>query len=177
MPLTILLFVRQYNFFSPISDEFRLDTNEYTQFLVYILTHYDLSWANIVCLIGEICNTNRSIVNLVNLPLINCASKRFQLALRDIMNNASELIHEVHKIMVKLRGLLLSAESRQFTVCGSKLSSQTRWSLTYEMLKRFVRICKFLPLLNQMRLIDFSIQSRKPTMGKDSKEIGSIGIG
>ncbi len=142
---------------SPMGGESKLDACEDYQFVGYILDLYGLSWDNVVCLIGDNCNTNRSIANLSNLPLIGCAWHRFQLTLWDIINTEAELIEKVHKVMVKLISLLLSPKLRRYTPLRPKSSNRTRWSSTYAMLKRHVTISVFFPLLNSDEIAKISL--------------------
>ncbi len=103
-----------------MGDESELDAWEHHHFLGYILNRYGLSWDNVVCLMRDKCNRNRSIANLANLPLICCASHHFQLAVREIINIEAELIKKVHKVIVKLKGLLLSARNETLHTSSAK---------------------------------------------------------
>ena len=69
------------------------------------------------------------------------------LALRDILVSEDILITKVHAIMVKLRGLLLSAKLQKLTQLGAKLNNRTRWSSSIEMLQRYTKIRQHLSAL------------------------------
>ncbi|ETP02981.1 hypothetical protein F441_20013 [Phytophthora nicotianae CJ01A1] len=69
--------------------------------------------------VGDNCPTNKAIATLLKVPLIGCASHRFNLALRHPNNSPA-----------------LAA----FTSLKPLKANATRWSSTYEMLKRYVEI-------------------------------------
>lgn len=48
-------------------------------------------------LIGDNVSTKESLANIAGRPLIGCASHRFQLSLRDILDEGSELIDKIQK--------------------------------------------------------------------------------
>ena len=55
---------------------------------------------NVICLVGDNCTVNQSIVRTMEVPLIGCASHNFNLAVRQWIKNQPELqeiIAEVRK--------------------------------------------------------------------------------
>eukprot|EP00171_Calliarthron_tuberculosum_P003101 IDg3101t1 len=132
---------------SPMGDETSLATNEHFEFLSYILGVYGKSWSNVSCLVGDNVNCNKSLANKAKIPFIGCASHRFNLAMRVVLNDDEELISKINTIMVKLRGLLLGAKLRRLTSIRPKIRNTTRWSSTHDMIVRYVRIREFLPNL------------------------------
>ena len=132
---------------SPMGDECSLNAQEHYEFLTFVLNLYQKSWANVVCLVGDNMNTNKSIANILGRPLIGCASHRLNLAVKDVLNEEEELLQKIHTIMIKLRGLLLGAKLKKLTNLTPKLRNVTRWSSSYQMVQRYVELREYLALL------------------------------
>ena len=125
---------------SPMGDEITLNAKEHQQFLTCTLDLYGKSCENIVALIGDDISTNNSLSKLFEIPLVGCASRSFNLSVRNMLNVEQELWYKIHKVMSKLRALLLSAKFRKLTELLQKVSNKTRWSSAFEMMKRNVDI-------------------------------------
>ena len=132
---------------SPMGDECSLNPQEHYEFLTYVLNLYQKSWANVVCLVGNNMNTNKSIANISGRPLIDRASHRFNLEVKDVLNEEEELLQKIHSIMVKLRGLLLGAKLKELTSLTPKVRNVTRWSSSYQMVQLFIELQEFMGLL------------------------------
>ncbi len=107
----------------PPGDEFYLDADEHYCFLTNILGFYRKTWDNVLCLIGDNVNTNKSSSNKTGVPIFDCGRHRFNLVVRDVLQEEEKLICKINPIMLKLRGLLLSAKLRKLTsikTAGSK---------------------------------------------------------
>lgn len=61
------------------------------------------SGKNVVVVIGDSVNTNNSIANKPNIQLIGFASRRFNLAVKDIICNHEAVLGILRTLMVKLR--------------------------------------------------------------------------
>ncbi len=72
---------------SPLADESRLDTDEHIEYLTYILHLYSGSWSNVICLVGDNVQTNKSISTKLQISLVGCASHRLNLAVQNIWTN------------------------------------------------------------------------------------------
>ena len=46
---------------------------------------------NIMCMIGDNCNVNRSLADLLKVPLIGCSAHKFNLAVRKWISNQPEV--------------------------------------------------------------------------------------
>ena len=133
---------------SPMGDESRLDAEEHYQFISFTLSLYNKSWKNVCCLIGDNVSTNKCLSTKAKVPFIGCASHRFNLAVRALLQDDEPLVSKIQNIMVKLRTLLLSAKLRKLTPIAPRIRNITRWSSTYEMIVRYVRLKDFLPALD-----------------------------
>ena len=129
---------------STMGDECNLRSAEHYEFLTYILNLYKKSWSNVVALIGDNVNTNKSLANRTGIPLVGCASHRLNLAMRDVLDEEEQLIERINSIMVKMRGLLLSAKLQKLNPLKPIVRNVTRWSSTHHMLKRYIDLREYL---------------------------------
>ncbi|RQM26064.1 hypothetical protein B5M09_005605, partial [Aphanomyces astaci] len=84
----------------------------------------------------------------MKVPLLGCASHRFNLAVQDLMKGEfADLLAKVQKVMLSCKALNNAAELKKLTALKPKLLQTTRWSSAFEMLRRFQ---KLLPSLEQM---------------------------
>lgn len=133
---------------SPLLDETTLSATSHQETIKYILSVYNKTWENVVALTGDNVSTNKALAGLVSLPLIGCASHRFQLAIQDKLSEHSEKIENIHKIMVKLRSLKNAAKLREHTDLKPILSNVTRWGSTFRMLRRYAELRPVLQTIN-----------------------------
>ncbi|ETO58547.1 hypothetical protein F441_16722 [Phytophthora nicotianae CJ01A1] len=82
---------------------------------------------------------NREMLRFV-VPLIGCASHRFNLAVCEYLAEYEDLIAEVQALCIQLRHPNNSAALAAFTGLKPLKANATRWSSTYEMLKRYADI-------------------------------------
>ena len=103
-------------------------------------------------------------------PLLGCDSHRLHLAVKNILLLPySHLLTMVHNVMKKLTNLKKSAALRQKKL-RSVLRNETRWSSTYEMLKRYFEI-KHFPDTN-----DTDIAPLLPSAVKDNQLSTLLGV-
>lgn len=93
---------------APLQDETTPGADEYINFLNFLSSVHGKTMENVVAIIGDNCNVNQSISNKLSIPLIGCSSHRFQLAIKDFLQDYGQLLMQVHNPMVKLRTSLLS---------------------------------------------------------------------
>lgn len=123
--------------FSPMGDETKLDAEEQVKFIHKTLSFYKKGIDNIICVIADNCPVNKRTARLISVPMVGCASHRFNLAVMDIVGENSILIEKVRNVMVVLRQLIPAAKLREHTKLKEKLACPTRWGSYYQMLKRF----------------------------------------
>ncbi|KAG6611757.1 RWD domain-containing protein 3 [Phytophthora cinnamomi] len=89
-------------------------------------------------IVADNCNTNRSIATKLGVPLVGCASHRFNLAVKKFLTEHEPLLQKVNSLMDQLRHPNNAAELRNHTPLRAKKRNATRWSSTYAMLERYV---------------------------------------
>ena len=81
--------------FSPHNNECSLSGSEHVDFFEYVLDLFGKSFNNVLCIISDNCSTNKSIENILRLPLVGGASHRFNLAMQDILKEEEPLIARI----------------------------------------------------------------------------------
>lgn len=142
---------------SPMGDECSLNADEHIDYLTFVLELYNKSWENVSVIVGDNVSVNRSISTKTGIPMIGCASHRFNLAVRDYLSSEEHILTKINEIMVKLKSLLIGARLRQFTPLRPKLRNVTRWSSTFEMLSRYRELRDFLPALDSTEIDEMSL--------------------
>jgi len=164
--------------FSPFEDESHLDTVKHVSYLTGVLEIFGKSWANVSCLIGDNCNTNKAIANYVELPFVGCASHRLDLAVVDFMNRDDSVLKKIDSIMSKLKTLKLSAKLREYTNLRPRKSYEKRWSGTHAMLLRYKQLQEFLPKLESSEINELLLTPQEDVsvdlLLKELKDIDSV---
>ena len=86
---------------------------------------------------------NRKISSNTSIPLIECASHKFNLAVElwiESQKDLADALKALRELMVQLRTVKNSARLRELTHLGAILPNETRWTGKFEMVKRFLRI-------------------------------------
>lgn len=129
---------------SPLLDESNMNATNHTAFIRSTLELYNLNEDNLICLIGDHCSTNKSVANLMSVPLLGCRSHRLNLAIeafiKENLNIESEM---VGKLMSKLSTIKESGGLRSFT----SLRSVKRIARWLGVLNMFDRLERLLPSL------------------------------
>ncbi|RHY54374.1 hypothetical protein DYB34_008861 [Aphanomyces astaci] len=134
--------------FAPIYNEDSLSADVHYKFTVFVLELYGKTWDNVIALIGDNCSTNGAFARRAGVPLIGCASHRFNLFMSDVLADHANFIDQVNQLMTKLRFTLPAARLRRLTSLVAKTNKTTRWSSTYSMLKWYNEIKSFLIDIN-----------------------------
>jgi len=128
---------------SPLADEENLGAAEHVTYLNDILKVYGQNFSNVVAIIGDNCAVNKKISRLISVPLIGCASHKFNLAVKlrsEREDNLTTLISRISQLMRKLRKLKHAGKLRSITSKAPILPPDTRWMGNYVMLKRFLEL-------------------------------------
>jgi hypothetical protein len=149
-------------------DETSFDADAHIDYVSEVLGEYDLSVENIAFLVGANCNTNNAIADKLRRPIIGCASHRLNLAVKAFYQRHEQILEIILEIMKKLRNLKNSGKLRQRTSLRPKIRNVTRWSSTYTMIDRFIKLLEF-----DIATIDPEIAAMMPTR-QDLQEITQL---
>ncbi|EGZ17545.1 hypothetical protein PHYSODRAFT_499950 [Phytophthora sojae] len=127
-----------------------------------ILDVYDKTSDMVGFLVGDNCATNLSIATKMGIPLVGCASHRFNLAVNKFMEPYGDLLDEVNNLMVELRHENNRAELKKYTELVPIKRNVTRWSSTFTMVERYIRIRV------EIKKVD-AVEEMVPTGGKHRK--------
>jgi hypothetical protein len=77
-----------------------LDETEYTaqrhaELIEYVLRVFQKSTANLICIVGDNCNVNKALADILGVPLIGCAAHRFNLAVQEYLTKYDTLLNKV----------------------------------------------------------------------------------
>ncbi|OWY96363.1 hypothetical protein PHMEG_00033383 [Phytophthora megakarya] len=118
--------------FSPVEEEEDLSAQSHFDQIADNLSRYDKPWSTVKFMVGDNCSVNQYISRKEGaIPLIRCASHRFNLAVKDFLYTEEALIAKVQTLMTKLRTAIL----RRVSWLTPLLRNDTRWSSMYEMLE------------------------------------------
>ena len=119
---------------------------------------------NLTSLKGDNCETNKALANQCNVPLIGCASHRFNLAMKMFLLKCKHIIDKTNTLMGKFKNLKLAGKLRLLTSLCAIQRSTTQWSSTSEMIKRYFRLKPFFTQGNfgkMPELIDYMLSARE----------------
>lgn len=139
-----------------------MNSEAHCKFFEETLAMYQKSTNQVSFFSGDNCSVNRKIANIYNIPLVGCYSHRLNLAAkRHIkLSNMEDLLTRVNRIMVELSGIKKRAELRKYTdFCPIKLNL-TRWTSSFEMIKRFFILNKYIDLEDEL-MMDLSLNSKE----------------
>ena len=85
-------------------------------------------------LIANNCELKKGVAERTKIPMIGCASHRFQSAVETPLKSFNPILLKIHSLMSKLRTLKLLAKLRDFTNLRPVTYLVTRWSGSFAML-------------------------------------------
>jgi len=129
--------------FTTLLDESNWTAQNYADTIIYILESFGKSIINVICLVGDNCNTNKRLANILNLPLIGCASHKLNLAVENYLEDFT-VIKVINQLMTKLAAPLKLATLRKSTALRPIIRNATRWSSCFDMIERFFAIKDYL---------------------------------
>ncbi|ETP39963.1 hypothetical protein F442_12610 [Phytophthora nicotianae P10297] len=92
-----------------------------------VLGVYEKNRAMLRFVVGDNCPTNKDIATRLKVPLIGCASHRFNLAVCEYLAEYEDLIAEVQALCIQLRHPNNSAALAAFTGLKPLKANVTRW--------------------------------------------------
>ena len=150
--------------FSPFLSETEFTASAHYDLLEFVLSIYGKSFENVIAICGDNAEVNKALANLCNLPLVGCASHRFNIAVMNFLKPYKELLDKINTLMGKLKNLKLSGLLRNFTSLRPVQKNVTRWSSVAEMLDRYERLKTYLAdpaFTSEATLIDFFPTARE----------------
>ena len=150
--------------FSPFLSEKEFTATAHYELLEFILNIYGKSFENVIAFCGDNAEVNKSLANLCNLPLIGCASHRFNIAVMNFLKPHKDLLEKVNLLMGKLKSLKLSGLLRTFTSLRPIQKNATRWSSISEMLDRYDLLKCYLSdpaFTNEASILDYVPTARE----------------
>ncbi len=126
--------------FSPLINEEDLSASSYWFLIIQILEKFGKNEDNIIFLVGDNCQVNKSLADLMNIPLVGCASHRLNLAVQEYLNDSEDILQQINKLMKKLSTIKKAAKLRKFTNLLPITRNTTRWTSTFKMVERYFKI-------------------------------------
>ncbi|GMF48796.1 unnamed protein product [Phytophthora fragariaefolia] len=124
---------------SPLTDSSQT-ADAHAEMFTNVLEVYNKTLDMVGFLVGDNCNTNLSIATKMGVPLVCCASHRLNLAIMTYLAPYETLLDEVNALMLELRHENYFAELKKHTDLHPVKRNVTRWSSTFTMLERYIRI-------------------------------------
>ena len=141
---------------SPMEDETSQSAAEHKKFITTTLSTYKKSLNNVAALIGDNCSTNHSLADKCNVPFIGCFSHILNLAVKNVMLASDEIkgvIDKVSELMRVLKTTKGAAVLRNITDVKAVKKNDTRWTSTYDMLTRYIRLVPSLQGIEEENII------------------------
>ncbi|EGZ15692.1 hypothetical protein PHYSODRAFT_506404 [Phytophthora sojae] len=145
--------------FAPVEVEEDMGAQSQYDLIADTLSRYNKPWSAVKFMVGDNCSVNQCIGRKEGaIPFIGCASHRFNLAVKDFLKTEDELIAKVHALMTKLRTIKGRALLRRVSHLSPLLRNDTRWSSTYEMVARYVKLQPAIIKLVHDLLVQYEVQ-------------------
>ncbi|ETL45678.1 hypothetical protein L916_04270 [Phytophthora nicotianae] len=140
-------------------DEEDLSAQSLFDLIADTLTRYRKLWDTVKFMVGDNCSVNQCIGRREGaIPLVGCASHRFNLAVQDFLKSEAKLIAKIQALMTKLRTIKGRALLRRVSKLAPLLRNDTRWSSTYAMVKRYVCLEPAISQLGHGVVVDYDLQ-------------------
>ena len=128
--------------FSPLYDETNLNADKHCRFIKWVVQ--DLYGKNVetdvISIIGDNFEANKSIARKLGKTLVGCGSHRLNLAIKIIPAEHKIILDKVNTLMGKFENLILGTKLRKLTSLVPVQRNVTRWSSTFEMIKRYFEL-------------------------------------
>ncbi|KAE8998011.1 hypothetical protein PR002_g18872 [Phytophthora rubi] len=124
---------------SPL-EEGSQDADAHIKLVDGVLDVYNKKLDMVAFIVGDNCATNQSVATKLGVPLVGCASHRFNLAVNRFLADSEPLLTQVNTLMSKLSQANNFAQLAKATSLHPIKRNITRWSSNFEMLQRYERI-------------------------------------
>ncbi|KAE9339410.1 hypothetical protein PF008_g11585 [Phytophthora fragariae] len=124
---------------SPL-EEGSQDADAHIKLFDGVLDVYNKKLDMVAFIVGDNCATNQSVATKLGVPLVGCASHRFNLAVNRFLADSEPLLTQVNTLMSKLSQANNFAQLAEATSLHPIKRNITRWSSNFEMLQRYERI-------------------------------------
>jgi hypothetical protein len=124
---------------SPLDDGSQ-DAEVHIEMFKCVLSLYNKDISMVAFLVADNCSTNRRIATLLEVPLVGCASHRYNLAVNRFLAPYDAELTAFNDLMVQLRHCNNAAELAKHTELKPIKRNTTRWSSTFEMMSLYKRI-------------------------------------
>jgi hypothetical protein len=152
----------------PMLDEEELGANAHIELFDSTLDLYGLHKDNVVCFVADNCSTNKAIATKWGIPMVGCASHRFNLAVKHWIKEQFQVDNRGHKTYLsdaldklsilmgkacnlksaaKLRELTQDAHGREY---AAKKDNATRWTSVMVMVDRYIKIREQLKVVDAL---------------------------
>ena len=106
----------------------------------FVLSVYGRDLSNVCAIVSDNCSTNLAIAKSLSIGFIGCASHRYKLAIKDLLDEHKYIPNKAHTVMCKFRYPVPAGKLRKLTHLKPKLNVVTRWSSSIDMFKRYVQL-------------------------------------
>ncbi|POM71659.1 Hypothetical protein PHPALM_11737 [Phytophthora palmivora] len=120
--------------------EFGQTADAHIEMIDTVLELYHRDSAMVLFIVADNCATNQAIATRLGVPLVGCASHRFNLAVCHFLEEYRSIIDQVQALSTQLRYPNNAAELERHTSLKPLKVNTTRWSSTFNMLQRYVKI-------------------------------------
>jgi hypothetical protein len=129
---------------APPFDETTYTAENHKAFIGDVLELYGKSLKNLIYLVADNAAVNTRLADLLGIAMIGCASHRFNLACKKYLESNEEVLQKIQSLMTTLRQVKQAGKLRTKTDLEPIIRNVTRWSSTFEMVKRFLRLLEFI---------------------------------
>ena len=129
--------------FSPLLDETDFSATSQVEFFEFTLDVFKLTLSDVLFITGDNCTTNLKVAKLINVPIIGCASHRFNLVVLKYLEPCSDILEKINNLMKTASTLKRRGYLRQMTDFCRLTRNATRWSSTHMMFLRFFDLKDF----------------------------------
>ncbi|RHZ03146.1 hypothetical protein DYB35_013674 [Aphanomyces astaci] len=136
---------------SPLLKSDSMDADAHIAFIEETLGLYGIELANLAFVTGDNCSTNVSMAAKMGVPLVECYSHNFNLAMKALLVLYETDLLSIHAIMTRLGRLRPAGEVTRFTDLLPVCRNVTRWSSTFQMVQRYLALLRFLPEVSGVR--------------------------